>query len=34
MFIALAEVDIDMVETLVGSLQEVLGRKRYVQNML
>ena len=34
MFIALVKVDISMVETLVDSLQEVLGRKRYVQNML
>lgn len=34
MFIALAEVEISMIETLIGSLEGVLGRKRYVQNML
>jgi hypothetical protein len=34
MFIALVKVDISLVETLVDSLQEVLGRKRYVHNML
>jgi hypothetical protein len=34
MFIALVKVDISLVETLVDSLQEVLGRKRCVHNML
>jgi hypothetical protein len=34
MFIALVKVDISLVETLVDSFQEVLGRKRCVHNML
>jgi hypothetical protein len=34
MFIALVKVDISLVETLVDSLQVVLGRKRYGHNML
>lgn len=34
MFIAWVKVDFSLVETLESSLQEVLERKRYVQNML
>lgn len=34
MSIALVEVKISMVETLIAALQKVFGRKRYVQNML
>jgi hypothetical protein len=34
MSIAVVEVEISMVETLVALLQEVSERKRYVQDML